>query len=673
MNTKPIYNILLVTLLALVCTPGIVAADQLDEAPVIQLVEDELGQESPPPSDSQNNAPPPPLREGSDNSQPPPPPREGSDNNQPPPPREDEGTQNGQQPPQNRDLGSGQQPPPRESGDTGNGQQPPAPGGTPPQEAIAACNGGVEQDACEFSFNQGTETGVCEVVQEQLACSPQRDPSDSPPENQTGGSSDLQQPGDNNDQTNPGQLAALGGTPPQEAIAACSGGIEQDACEFTSNNGPETGVCEVVQDQLACSPQRDPFEGPPENQSDGPLDAQHPSERDPSDGRPPAENGAAYNIEQAISDHAQEMTISFDALAFLTGDLGADSFFPPGKVADFWGFQYLRDNDPTEMGHNTDFLTQAAFNMLNVLTPEQRSELVTLAEGQVDSIDEYAEMRFVLMDAFRRLLDGDLPAGTSRLDEEAVKDYSADLYRLDGEISFERAQVMGGMLSALDESQQNYLEALVGVGMLDWPDVEEPSDIRGLDRDVKVAVMTYAGDMFSWYLGSVEADVYFCPERQGTYFGSFYLKDAPAMGNPDYTISSNLTGDMGEAMLNTLTPDQAQLLTGLVDIQRPYLLEIVDTRQLVAVDLRKFMAGESADMDAVLAWMEEYGELDGAIIYNFAENFAQVGSSLTREQEAQLMAFREEMLGDMLYPDGAYLYSQPISMPEIPNSDFLFR
>ena len=25
----------------------------------------------------------------------------------------------------------------------------------------------------------------------------------------------------------------------------------------------------------------------------------------------------------------------------------------------------------------------------------------------------------------------------------------------------------------------------------------------------------------SWYAGSVTADVYFCPERQGTYFGSF--------------------------------------------------------------------------------------------------------------------------------------------------------
>jgi len=377
-------------------------------------------------------------------------------------------------------------------------------------------------------------------------------------------------------------------------------------------------------------------------------------------------------IEQALSDEAQQNTIAFDALAFLTGNLGADSFFPPGKVADFWGFQYLRDNDPSEMGHNTDFLTRAALNMLYILTPEQRAELVTLAEGQVDSINEYGYMRFVLMDAFRRLLEGDLPTGTTGLDEDAIKAYSAELYRLDGEISYERAQVMGGIISSFDATQRAYLDSMVGKGMLEWPDVEEPSDLRNLDRDVKVAVMTYAGDMFSWYASAVEADVYFCPERQGTYFGSFYLKDAPAMGNPDYTISSSLTGDMGRALLETLTPDQAQLVTGLVDIQKPYLLGIVEVRREVSTDLRRFMAGESVDSDTVLSLMEEYGELDGAIVYNFAENFAQVNQSLTSEQMARLMALRTEMLGDMLYPSGAYLYSEPIAMPEIANTDFLF-
>ncbi len=378
-------------------------------------------------------------------------------------------------------------------------------------------------------------------------------------------------------------------------------------------------------------------------------------------------------IEQAISDQAQRTTIAFDALAFLTGNLGADSFFPPGKVADFWGFQYLRDNDPSQMGHNTDFLTKAAFNMLSILTPDQRAELVALAEGQVDSINEHGYRRFVLMDAFRRLLEGDLPTGTTGLNEEAVKAYSAELYRLDGKISFERAQVMGGILHALDADQRAHLDALVGVGMLDWPDAEEPSDVRHLERDVKVAVMTYAGDMFSWYLGSLEADVYFCPERQGAYFGSFYMKDAPAVGNPGYNIGTNITADYGEAFLAALTPGQAGLVTTLVDIQRANLIGIVDIREQVSLELRKFMAGESADNVKVLNLMKTYGELDGAIVYNYAANFAWVGTTLNAEQLAGLMALRAELLGEMIYPSGAYLYSQPIPMPEIPNTDFLFE
>lgn len=89
-----------------------------------------------------------------------------------------------------------------------------------------------------------------------------------------------------------------GGTPPQEAITACASKAEQDTCEFTSNKGTETGVCEMVQSQLACSPKRDTVDGGQPST----LDNQHAI-------------GSAYNLEQAISDKAQGMTISFDAMA----------------------------------------------------------------------------------------------------------------------------------------------------------------------------------------------------------------------------------------------------------------------------------------------------------------------------------------------------------------------
>jgi phosphatidylethanolamine-binding protein (PEBP) family uncharacterized protein len=458
-----------------------------------------------------------------------------------------------------------------------------------------------------------------------------------------------------------------GGTPPRAAYNACAAKAEQAACEFSDQNGAHSGVCEMVQSALACSPQRDGQNGGGQGNGNPPGGNQQGNHNQPADGAP------AYNIEQAISGKAQGMTISYDALAFMTGDLGSDSFFPPGKVADFWGFQYLRDNDPSEMGHAGDFLTSAAMNTLNNLTADQRAELVAFAASQVSQINEYGYQRFVLMDAFRRLVNNDLPAGTTGLSEDAVKAYSAELYTLDGEISYARAQMMGRILINLSAEQKAYFDAMVGKGMKEWPAVEEPADIRGLDRDIKVAVMTYAADMYSWYAGSVDADVYFCPERHGTYFGSFYLKDIKAMSDPTYAIPTNLTGDLGETMLKTLNADQSQLITGLVDIQSPSLLGIVETRRQIAIELRKFLAGGVADKATVLALMQHYGELDGEIIYNLAVHFARVSQSLTDAQKAELLALRTELLGDQMYPNGAYLYSQAIPMPEIPNSDFLFK
>jgi len=386
----------------------------------------------------------------------------------------------------------------------------------------------------------------------------------------------------------------------------------------------------------------------------------------------PQNRPGTIGIDQTLSDEAQRNTIAFDALGFLTGNLGADSFFPPGKVADFWGFQYLRDNDPTEMGHNTDFLTRAANNMLFVLTGPQRAELAALARIQVEAINQYAYDRFVLMKAFRRLLAGDVPPGKPVLSKTEVEAVSADLYLLDGRMSIQRANVMGGILKALTASQRAYLDGIMGRGMLSWPNLPDQLDVRDYAHDVHVAIMTYAGDLFSWYAGSVDADVYFCPERQGPYFGSFYLKDAPAVGNPGYSIDTALTGNMGERLLSILTPGQAALITDLVDLQRPNLDEIVDIRRKISAELRRSRAGQSVNSDDVLSLMDRYGRLYGEIVYNYAMNFARVGKTLSSGQMDLLKAARREMIGD-LTPQGAYLYAEPIPMPAVPNTDFLFE
>ncbi len=380
-------------------------------------------------------------------------------------------------------------------------------------------------------------------------------------------------------------------------------------------------------------------------------------------------NSGQFTIEQTLSDQAQRTTIAFDGLGFITGDLCSDSFLPPGKIADFFGFQYLRDNDPDMMGHNTDFLTRISNNVLYTLSDSQVQELAALAQTQVDLINQYAYKRFPLIKAFRRLLDGDLPTGSSGLDKQAVMDYSAHLYRLDGLISIQRAELLGNILRNLDQSQTSYLDNLKAGGMNSWPDVGDQVDKRLYSHDVHVTIMTLASQLFSWYAGSVEGDTYFCPERQGTYFGSFYLKDIPAMGNPDYTIDENLTAEKGQQFLEALSGSQSGLVTQLVDVQRDDLYEIVERRKDIANELRRFLTEGTADSNAILSLADRYGQLDGAIIYEYVTHFVEVANSLTNEQKEQLNTLRD--LDD--YPcTGAYLYSDSIPLPQIMNTNFLF-
>ena len=96
-------------------------------------------------------------------------------------------------------------------------------------------------------------------------------------------------------------------------------------------------------------------------------------------GREPQGQGQ-YSIEQAVSDRAQLTTIAFDGLAFLTGDFGCNTFLPPGKVADFCGFQYMRDVDTNQLGHNTSFVPRAANNMLYIFTEKQKADLAEIVK-----------------------------------------------------------------------------------------------------------------------------------------------------------------------------------------------------------------------------------------------------------------------------------------------------
>jgi len=376
-----------------------------------------------------------------------------------------------------------------------------------------------------------------------------------------------------------------------------------------------------------------------------------------------------YSLEQATSDKAQLHTIAFDGLAFLTGDFAADTFLPPGKVSDYFGFQYLRDIDAAQLGHNTSFLTRIATNLLAILDADQRAQLVRLAEQQAPDIRRFAELRLPLIAAFRRNLDGDLPAGARGLSRDAVAAYSAELYALDGRLAYGRAETMAAIFRSFTPAQRAALAKLKFGDSSTWPEVSEVLDRRSLPHEQHVAVMTYASEMFSWVAGNLDADVYFCPERHGMYFGGFGMKTAPAMGKKGYSISTALTGDSGAAFLAALDGGQRRQIVDLVDLQRKDLGEIVAVRRAVAAELRRLLAGETADAAKVEALSRRYGELDGGLSFLYADAFARVGRSLTTEQKAALAALRQD---DPQARRGPFLYSQPVKDPAIGDTDRFF-
>lgn len=381
----------------------------------------------------------------------------------------------------------------------------------------------------------------------------------------------------------------------------------------------------------------------------------------------------AFNMEQTLSDGAQTNTIAFDAISIMTNNLGAQTFFPPGKVSDFSGFQYLRDNDVTGMGHNTCFVTIVSNNVLSILTTQQKQLFIDKSVEHASMITEYAYMRFSICKAFRRLMMGDLPAGKTTLDPDSVKAYSARLYRLDGLISYDRAKIFGQVIGSFTPDQlakMNALKALKGLGT--WnANLQDPLIGMTLPKDSKVGVMTFASEMYAWFAGNLTSDTYFCPERQGTYFGGFYLKDWPAMGNPNYSINEQLTANAGTDFLNLLNNTQRALMTGITSLQKSVLLAVVEDRKNISTELRKFLTTSAPNQDYVLSLCEQYGQHDGDLIYRYATTFAQVYQSLTQDQKDKMKTIVNNL--GYVDPPGAFLYSASIPMPSVIESDFLFK
>jgi hypothetical protein len=449
---------------------------------------------------------------------------------------------------------------------------------------------------------------------------------------------------------------------PPQALDDCRGKNAGDKVQHSTPEGNVEATCEDSPQGLAARPNR---------QQGARSDVRSPQASSPR-GQKPQDNGKRYSIEQAISDQAQLHTIAFSGLAFITGDFGAASVIPPGKVCDFFGFQYMRDIDTAEKGHNPIFLNRVAGNVLHILNDSQRALLERSARQEAVQLHKLAEMRLPLIKAFYRELNGDIPSGSKGLNKDAVMRYVGNIFAFDAQLSYGRAQIFAQLAASFTPAQKAWLAKMKFGDFNTWPavDVERYKLPRGTEKLVNVAYMTYASEFFSWYAGSVEADTYFCPERHGTYFGGFYMKDMPAMGKRDYDISTSVTGDSGKDFLNVLTVNQRTNITAIPNLQRKDLREIIDLRRAISVELRNMLKGKQGDKAKVIALGRRYGDLDGEMSYYYATAFAKVNRTLTNAQRKSLIKLRG-LEGYTSAP--AYIYSSPVQKAvELPNTDHFF-
>ncbi len=443
--------------------------------------------------------------------------------------------------------------------------------------------------------------------------------------------------------------------PPSESILACKDKPQGTRCSFESPKGEESGTCEYTPDgtYFSCRPERGHNESRPKETPD----------------RAPQ---PTYSITQATADETQLHTIAFAALSFMSSDLCDMSFLPPGKHASYFGFQYLRDVIGGAEGHGQNFVPKVANNLLHILNDEQEQVLIELARQQKEKIMRFAVMRFPLLITFDRYADKKLPDGTSQLNRSSIVQHSADLYALDGELSYERARGFGKVVQSLSDAQKQALEALKITPFQSWPEREEQLDKRKFDHEVHVALMTYASELLSWYTGDVARDIYFTPERTAAYFGAYWTKAAPmkAVKRDNYTISMELTGDSGKAFLDSLNAQQRKRISDVIQQQKVSLMKMVEVRTSIVAEIRKIFIGQTIDEDTIISLSRTFGELDGEIAYLYATAYTDVRQSLTTAQMEHAVALRNI---SEYQCDKVFLYAEPAEVPDVNDLERFFQ
>ena len=376
------------------------------------------------------------------------------------------------------------------------------------------------------------------------------------------------------------------------------------------------------------------------------------------------------SMANTLNDGTQLGTFTFDALSWYTGNLCSDSFLPGGKVADFFGFQYLREQGPGETGHSTVYVSYCAKAVMSILNSKQLAILQSLASNTsvfYNLTSTYALNRYPLYYAFRKLYSGKLPQGTSGLNKEAIKNYTSKLYTIDAQISVKKATAFGQIINSLDQIQLAFLKNMVAGGFNSWPVNNSRADAN---------MMGLASEMFSWFAGNLTSDVYFCPERVADYFGSFYLKDGLGIGTTNYSVAAHITGGEGMDFYSYLNSIQQTWFNSLIEKQKNNLNTIVNLRTNISKELRKAYVNQAVNQDLVVGWEAQYGSLDGEIAYYYATTFSQLGNSLNQTQISKMNAIPivTEMYSALCSknPGISFVYDLQISQPIDSSSDTFF-
>ena len=116
--------------------------------------------------------------------------------------------------------------------------------------------------------------------------------------------------------------------------------------------------------------------------------------------------------------------------------------------------------------------------MLYILNDAQKAKLVALAKEQAPLYVNFAYNRFLLTNAFRRNLEGNIPAGSTGLSSQAVSQYTSGLYKTDADLSYNRALVVGDIVNSFTADQKAYLAKMQFNNYASWPDVAEDETLK---------------------------------------------------------------------------------------------------------------------------------------------------------------------------------------------------